>query len=243
MSLCQIYVWAQVWYITPTTHSSMKRSATTTGTKSFAKRRRVAAPRSLVTNKSTIPRPLRSRVELKRIIADLQTTGTIPAAGKIFVLPRVAAGDGSDQRNGRAIQVKGYEVRSTWQNDPTQDSAPIRVIIFKWTEARTLPVPSDIIDSLLNPPYQGTYNVRHASNYTILSDQILNNDANFNLTADTFGSKVATVNSRKNISFTQTYGDNTLSSVQDTGLYMLAVPFFGNVGLFLSTAAVTFVDI
>lgn len=222
----------------------LKRAARRTGPASF--KRRKFTSRALVVDKSTTVRPRKARTELKRVSTDISTAGTIPQAGTIFTFPRIAAGDENDERDGRAVQIKGYELRSFWQNDPSQDSAPIRIIVFKWTQARTTPVPSDIIDSAaVNPQIMGTYNVNHASNYTILDDKVYEASANSfgNPSLTAWQTRVIPMNSAKNVSFQQTYGDNTLTSVQDNGLYCLVLPFFGNVGLWLAQAAVTFVDI
>lgn len=222
----------------------MKRSMTITK-RPGAKRRKTTTKDKNVSARSLVARPPRPLVELKRNQALVENTITLGGAGVTFRLPLIQAGDLSSERNGRAIQVMGYDARCSFAAASTVPSCLVRIIIFLWKGEPDAPLINNILyDDSTSPPYQRSYNINHASNYKILSDSVQESKAQ---TGQLGGSAFYAVNqeyyrSSQDIKFTQTYSTNQASSVNNQALYCLAISSVDST-VFSMTAAVTFVDI
>lgn len=173
--------------------------------------------------KSGFTKNVSKKIEIKRVIATYSQSlsGSLPYVG---VFPTPAAGDLSNQRDGRAIQVKGFQSRWTFTPAVATEYANIRVIYFRWKQNTTVPTINSVLelasttDGLIAP-----YRVSTASLYSIVADDTYNANP---LTVSSAGGNYARnqipMNKSKAISFTQTFSGGTAGAT-DTALYVIFV--------------------
>jgi len=175
---------------------AVKRTTTTTLTKRPAKRTKVITG-------GFVRNPVNRR-EIKRIYEALSFAVASPTL--VEEVGDVAQGDTSGTRDGRAVQQLYTDV--VVLNDRT-DNVPIRVIIFKWTNALTPPTAANILTATTGV---GGYNINYEGSYKILSDRIVHS-ADENMM----------VKYRVKHSFTQTYYSTLVANVADSHMYVLVI--------------------
>jgi len=204
----------------------MKRSSTLSGTTTFKRTK-------LATKSSTVRAPASKTQELKRA-----STAIIPAAtvvgtgGSLFVYPRVAAGDDDDEREGRAIKIRGIQLFGT-ATSPENNNCLVRVVSFVWKQALVTPTVADIFEFPGLTAFYGTYNISQANNYDILKDDILN--------MSEVGPRTRHFHLQKNLALVQNYFGPALTEQSDKDIWVLVVTSF-NTALLSAGAATTFVD-
>lgn len=151
----------------------MKRSATITkqpGAKRFKKSSGVRT----ILRASTIAAPTRKRVELKRFTDEVLETNSIDPSGSLVRWGGIGEGSGPTQRDGRAVQLKAFEVRGRVQSST---SGNVRVIVGMWHQASSgPPTVNDILDdegATISRMY-APYSIRQAGGYTVLQDRVYN---------------------------------------------------------------------
>lgn len=217
-----------------------RRYASRTGPASY-KRAKTSARG--IQSASTIRAPKRTKIEVKRSYAGL-VDGVVGTSGSVFALPLVAAGSESDEREGRQIQIKGWEIRGSVLGDPFVGGALIRFVVFKWKQVLRVPILSDILyDQGASNPIYRSYNIEMASNYDILRDKVYNVEPKtVNPAGTAYDSNQEYVHLYGSANFIQSYQDPTLGAVCDQAIYVIAVSSASGSGLILQSAT-TFVDI
>lgn len=218
--------------------SRKRSSAPRTGPASYKRAKTSAAIQSA----STLPRPKSGRVEVKRIYGGLWLGTTTTALGLISSLPYIAAGDDSSEREGRAVRVKGYEVRG-WITSGTTGGL-VRVVVFKWKQSSTSPSVAAVLQqggtgiSLLS-----SYNINQSANYEVLRDKV------YHVNPQTLAPGGATLEPREqyvhlygSIDFTQTYSSQGSTSPTDNSIHVI-VCGMGVAGSTVSLqSAISFID-
>lgn len=155
---------------------SKKRSAARTGPAS-SKRAKIGTSANVL---ATVPKGIRSRVEVKRLVErtggagiTLNTSWSNP-----FEMPTPAVGDSSESRDGRVIKVLGYDIRINAKNSviPVQPSSNLRVVLVRTKGAITeTPLAADIFyPGLAGLQINALYNVNYSDTYQILFDRTYN---------------------------------------------------------------------
>lgn len=209
---------------------SRKRSSTSrrTGPASF-KRAKTTSARS-IQKASTVAAPKRKRIELKRGYAGVVTAiGTLTQTPVINWLPLIQAGQESDERDGRAIQIKGWEVRGAVWGSPTgafPGSGLIRVIVGKWKQAANgTPNANDILHDLGSGiPLHWSYNIEQAANYEILQDRVYNcNPKTLAPSGTSYDANTQYVHLYGKTNFEQTYAGNLQNTLADQALFIMVM--------------------
>lgn len=223
--------------------SSRKRTfASRTGPASY-KRAKLSTAKSIQKG-STIRAPPRRRVELKRVHDELAFL-SVSTTGQVEELPLIGGGSESSQRDGRAVVVKGWEIRGVCAAPTTSGGTIVRVIVFKWKQSNGgAPTIFDILSD--NGPSAATinasYNISQASNYNILSDRVYNTGVRtVSIGGTAYEPYQQYIHAYGKADFIQTYQSNTAAQVVDQQLYVLAVCEAPTT--VLMSASVTFVDI
>lgn len=207
----------------------MKRSNTTTSMGSTFKRAR------LVTKSSTVKSPASKTQELKRAQTAVIPTATgVGTAGSLFVYPRIAAGDGDDEREGRAIKIRGIELIGTAQASTETNNILVRMITFLWKQALVTPTAADILTSTGLTPFYGTYNISQANNYEIYKDDILN--------LSDVGQRTKPFHIQKNLGVIQNYFGPALTEQSDRDIWVFVVTSTAAGAVVTAGGATTFVD-
>lgn len=225
-----------------------KRSySSRTGPASY-KRAKTASAKS-IQKASTVAAPKRKRIELKRGYAGVVTAaGTLTSAPIINWLPLIEAGQESDERDGRAIQVKGWEVRGIVWGSPAgafPGSGIIRVIVGRWKQAANgAPNASDILHNLGSGiPIHWSYNIEQAANYDILQDRTYNcNPQTLAPSGTAYDANTQYVHLYGKTDFTQTYAGNLQATIADTALFIMVMSE-GNDCSAQLYSSVSFIDI
>ena len=179
---------------------------------------------------STVAAPKRKRIELKRGYAGVVTAiTTLTQAPVINWLPLIQAGQESDERDGRAIQVKGWEVRGTvWGS--TAGTFPgnglIRVIVGKWKQAQNgAPNANDILYNLgAGFPIHHSYNIEQASNYEILQDRVYNcNPKTLAPSGTAYDANTQYVHLYGKVDFQQNYAGPLQNTIADQALFIMVM--------------------
>jgi len=219
----------------------MKRSQSQSQTQrasQYKKARYTSTP--TVISASTVKAAAKRRVEVKRR-PDAVIISQISNAWRLDAFPMVAAGDGSINRDGRAIKVLGWEHRITNQ---TFGNGSTRFVYVLWKEALIPPTAGAIFDIVSGiPQINSTYNVDQAANYTIVADYI----HRWENTSPAIEGNEAMVNScyyhTKPTTFIQTYLGNAITDVCDKALYVFSVNSTNDSLACASQASVSFIDI
>jgi len=216
----------------------MKRSQSTGFSQGSVTKRYRKSPS--VTSASTVKASAKRRVEVKRrpdavIILQIDNTWRLDA------FPLVSAGDGSINRDGRAIKVLGWEHRIINQ---TPGNGCTRFVYVLWKEALVPPTAASIFDIVSGTPQiLATYNVDQAANYSILADYL----HHWENTSPAIDGNEAIVNScyhhTKATSFIQTYLGSGVGDVCDKAIYVFSVNATSTSLATLSQASVSFIDI
>lgn len=210
--------------------SSRKRSFASrrTGPASFKRAKTTSA--KAIQKASTVAAPKRKRIELKRGYAGVVAAiGTLTQSPVINWLPLIQAGQESDERDGRAIQVKGWEVRgAVWGS--TAGTFPgnglIRVIIGKWKQAQNgTPNANDILHNLGSGiPLHWSYNIEQAANYEILQDRVYNcNPKTLAPSGTAYDANSQYVHLYGKVNFEQTYAGNLQNTLADQALFIMVM--------------------
>lgn len=226
--------------------SSLKRSGSRlTGPASF--KRAKASSASSILRGSTVPASAKKRVELKRVIANtISLNGSMSPLGQLYAFPSLAGGSASNQREGRAVNIKAYELRGTvWYNGNYAGGA-IRIITFLWKQGSqgTVPIVSDILDAVGGtiPVIDAPYSVNHAAAYRILQDRVYNCSTMCESTGTGYVPHYQYVRQFGKLNITQTYYDQNDDSHQDNNIYVLVVAGHANGSCQLS-GSMTYIDI
>lgn len=194
---------------------------------------------------STVAASTKKRVELKRL-TDQMHTGTIGTQGIVLPFPIVEAGDEDDQRDGRAIEWRAWEVMFSYIPTNLVDYEKIRALVVLWKGLPAVPsTVSDLLDTGTWSNVFGMYDIKVAENVQIISDKIY--DCNTNSTINgttTFCRNTALVHSKGTRKFLQTFRSSSpdLSLADGAHLYLILIPLVGG-GLSSVVGATTFVDI
>jgi len=195
---------------------------------------------------STIAAPAKRRVEIKRVVGTIFNNAPTNA-GVVFPFPGIEAGDGEFQRDGRTVEIKGYQCLTTYTPLNTADTEHVRFIVFLWKSLPTLPTVADIIEAgPLGDDFIGTYSINTQGSYVILSDRIYNCNpmATANSTNTTFARATAAFQNKGSKSFTTNYWGSLDDIQQADGsqLFCLAIPRVGGGGL-RTTGSLSFIDV
>lgn len=226
----------------------MKRSGTRrTGPASYKRTKTVTA--KAIQKASTVAAPKRKRIELKRSYAGVAVqAGTLGTAPVVNWLPLIAAGQESDERDGRAVQIKGWEVRGAVWGSPAgtfPGSGLIRVIVGRWKQAANgAPNSNDILyDHGSGIPMHRSYNIEQASNYDILQDRVFNcNPKTLTPSGASYDANSQYVHLYGKVDFQQTYAGNLLGTIADQALFIMVMGEGPDMSCDLHSA-VSFIDI
>jgi len=213
-----------------------KRSTARTGPAS-SKRSRLTPS---VLSASTVKASTQKRIEVKRR-PDAVIINQIDNTWRLDRFPLISAGDGSINRDGRAIKILGYEHRIVNQ---TPGNGATRFVYVLWNQPLSPPVASSIFDIVSGAPhFNATYNVDQAANYTILGDYI----HRYENTSPAIDGNEAVVNTAivhtKKLGFIQTYFGSDVTDICDKVIYVFSVNMTGTSLATLSQASVSFIDI
>jgi len=198
---------------------------------------------------NTVAAPRRKRIELKRIAGQAAVTiATLGTAPVVNWLPLIAAGDEAFHRDGRAVQIKGWEVRGVvWGS--TSGAYPgaglIRVIVGKWKQAANgTPNSSDILRVTGSGiPLHHSYNIEQAANYDILQDRVYNCNPQTRVPAGTaYDANTQYVHLYGKADFTQTYAGPATNTLSDQALFIMVMSEGPDCSCDLH-ASVSFIDI
>ena len=198
-----------------------------------------------LTKASTVPASSKRRVELKRV-ADSSTITTVTSAGSVIPFPIPEAGDGSDERDGRMVEHRGYQ--AIWTYIPTNllDYEKVRVLVVLW---KGLPgIPSYRISSipLVGQTSSGQYNVKTAANVEILRDQIydVNTQGGLSAASTTMCRNTQAHMIRGTKRFQQGFKTQFADLTEGSGsaLYFVIIPLVGG-GASSIVMSSTFVDV
>ena len=199
----------------------MKRSGSRrTGPVSY-KRSRMSSAKS-IQKASTLAAPRRTRIEVKRSYAEVPVS-IVNGSGFVSPLPLIAAGDESDQRDGRAVQIKGWEVRGHASTNTSTGGALVRVIVFKWKRVGAGPSLAQILyDNGSGLAVHRSYNIEEAANYDILQDRMYNLGARcLSIAGTAFDPWEEPIHLYGSTSFVQTYSSPGINDVADVQLLSL----------------------
>lgn len=194
---------------------------------------------------STVAASTKKRVELKRL-TDQMYTGTISGNGIVLPFPVVEAGNEDDERDGRAIEWRGWEVMFSYIPTNLLDYEKIRALVVLWKGLPAVPSSvSDLLDTGTWANVFGMYDIKVAENVEIISDKIY--DCNSNSTINgttTFCRNTALVHAKGTKKFTQTFRSSApdLNLADGAHLYLVLIPLVGG-GLSSVVGATTFIDI
>lgn len=246
MSLCQVdylqpHNFLELMFSRKRTYSSR------TGPASY-KRAKTASAKS-IQKASTVAAPKRKRIELKRGYAGVVSAiGTLTQAPVVNWLPLIQAGQESDERDGRAIQIKGWEVRGAVWGSPGgafPGSGLIRVIVGRWKQAQNgSPSANDILRDIGSGiPLHHSYNIEQAANYEILQDRVYNcNPKTLAPSGTSYDANTQYVHLYGKVDFEQTYAGNLQNTLADQALFIMVM----SEGVDCSAelyASVSFIDI
>jgi len=195
---------------------------------------------------STVAAPAKKRVELKRVVGTIFNSAPTNA-GTVFPFPGIEQGDGNFQRDGRVVEVRGYQVLTSYTPLNTADTEHCRFIIFLWKSLPSLPTVSDILDGgPLSDDFLGTYNIDTQGSYEIISDRIYscNPMATANSANTVFARNTAAFQQKGAKKYMTSYW-GTLDDIQSADgsqLFCLAVPRNGG-GNLRATGALTFIEV
>lgn len=211
-----------------------------------AKRAKTSTVSRAPYKQSTVAAPTKRRVELKRVVGTVFNSAP-SNSGTVFPFPGIEAGDGEFQRDGRSVEVRGYQCLTTYTPLNVSDTEHVRFIVFLWKSLPTLPTTSDIIDSgPLGDTFLGTYVINTQGSYEILSDRIYNCNpmATSNSTNTTFARATAAFQNKGSKKYSTNYWGSLDDIQQADGaqLFCLAIPRVGGGGL-RTTGSITFIDI
>lgn len=197
---------------------------------------------------STLPLSTKRRTETKRVVTMLTNqAGTIPQSGNILPLPEVVAGNDSNEREGRAIQIKAWQVRGRVFYPNTGYGGLYRIIVFLWKLPLTVPNVGDIVeDGFVSggpQPFNGVYRIDTAAAYTILQDRIFDCNTYAAFSSSNAVPHIASVNMFGKIDVTQTYSTQFGGSVQDNKLYVCLLPNGAQNGSAILSSSMTYIDI
>lgn len=232
-----------------TTFTNMKRSFASrrTGPASYKRTKTVSA--KAIQKASTVAAPRRKRIELKRSYAGVAIApGTLGTAPVVNWLPLIAAGQESDERDGRAVQIKGWEVRGAVWGSPSGSfpgSGLIRVIIGKWKQAANgAPTVNDILyDHGSGIPLHRSYNIEQAANYDILQDRTYNcNPKTLAPSGTSYDANTQYVHLYGKTDFQQNYAGNLMATLTDQALFIMVMGEGPDMSAEIHSS-VTFIDI
>lgn len=200
-------------------------------------------PRLTATNvisASTVRASTKKRIEVKRR-PDAVIINQIDNIWRVDAFPLISAGDGSINRDGRAVKILGFEHRIINQ---TPGNGATRFVYVLWNQGLLPPIPSSIFDIVSGVPHiNSTYNVDQAANYTILGDYI----HRYENTSPAIDGNEAIVNTlivhTKKLNFVQTYLGNNITDVCDKAIYVFSVNATITSLATSSQASVSFIDI
>lgn len=210
--------------------STRKRSfSSRTGPASYKKAKASYSGRT-IQKASTVAAPRRKRIELKRSYAGVAIApGTLGTAPVVNWLPLIAAGDEADQRDGRSVQVKGWEVRGPcWGSTAGAfpGSGLVRVIVGKWKQAANgAPTVNDILyNHGSGIPITRSYNIEQAANYDILQDRIFNCNPQTLTPAGTgYDANTQYVHLYGKVDFQQNYSGPLMGTINDQALFIMVM--------------------
>lgn len=188
--------------------------------KRSVKTRKIVKP---VVEKGFVKVKAQAKVEVKRVIGSVSLSlGAGTANFQMLACP--APGVASNQRDGRAIQVRGYQSRLIYSPGTSSTNNNVRMIYFLWKEAYTTPTLSDILNvSGGTDGMIGTYNVNKAALYTILSDDTYNNNPlTQSVGGSSYVSNTGVFLKNQSVKFNQTFNDAS-STPNDIAIYVLVV--------------------
>ena len=189
----------------------------------------------------------RTKVELKRR-SDLMQNGTVGITGIVQPFPVVSSGDNPSNRDGRAIEVRGYQYSLNYIPTSVTPYEKFRVIIFLWKMNPTPPVAGDILDvSHGAGTYLSPYNINNSNAYDIISDVVYDcNPKTIEAPPSTneYASNVLSLNKRGTKKFVTTYNTpiGDIQSIVDNHMFMLCVPLMGG-GNCVAVGSITYVDV
>lgn len=199
-------------------------------------------PRLTATNvisASTVRASTQKRTEVKRR-PDAVIITPIPNVWRTDALPLISQGDGSINRDGRAVKLLGFEHRIAHVGEA---NGSVRFVYVLWKESLTPPGPSDIFDIIPGvPQIVATYNVDKAACYTILSDYVHHYENTSPALSGNESLVVNHYNHIKKLNFIQTYYGNLITDIADKAVYCFSVDSRGAFST-LTQASVSFIDI
>lgn len=195
---------------------------------------------------STVAAKTKKRVELKRLTEEM-FSGNITDAGVVIPFPAIQAGDEDDMRDGRAVEVRAWEVMFSYIPTNLLDYEKIRAVVVLWKGLPAVPTTvSDLLDTGTWANIFGMYDIKVAQNVEIISDKIydVNTNSVLNAATPTFARNPALVHSKGTKKFIQTYRGSlpVLTAADGSHLYLVLIPLVGG-GLSSVVAATTFIDI
>jgi len=196
--------------------------------------------------KSTVAAPTKKRVEVKRVVGTIFNNSPT-SSGTIFPFPGVEAGDGEFQRDGRSVEVRGYQLGCTYVPLAVSDVEKFRFIVFLWKSLPALPSVTDIIDGgPLTDNFLGTYNIQTQGSYEIVSDVIYDctPQATANASTPTFARHAAAFQKKGSKKYVTNYWGSLDDIQQADGaqLFCIGIPMVGGGGM-RCTGALSFIDI
>lgn len=221
---------------------SSQASAPITYVRSTKRFKSAAAP---AYKASTVPATSKRRVELKRV-ADSSTITTVTSAGSVIPFPIPEAGDGSDERDGRMVEHRGYQ--AIWTYIPTNllDYEKVRVLVVLWKGLPGIPLVSDLLDTSSWSNFFGQYNVKTAANVEILRDQIydVNTQGGLSAASTTMCRNTQAHMIRGTKRFQQGFKTQFADLTEGSGsaLYFVIIPLVGG-GASSIVMSSTFVDV
>lgn len=226
--------------------SAKRKPARRTGPASYKR-----AKQSGAINKQSLTRQVpRSLVEVKRAIervanAPINVSTTWTTTG--FQFPLIQGGDNANEREGRAVRIKGWELRINISNfSTTATNALLRVVVLRTYGTLALsPLGTQVFNSggTGSAEICALYNPEYAQAYTVMADRVIDMNT---FTLDGAGNAAARTNYcqlSKACNFIQSYYSNSGADVVDTQLHVFFVTNIGSGVQLQATAGLTFVEV
>lgn len=225
--------------------SNKRKAARRTGPASYKRAKQTGA-----INKQSLTRQVPSAlVEVKRTIdrvagAPVNVTTTWSTG---FQFPYIQGGDNANEREGRAVKIKGWELRVNASNfSTTATNALVRCVVVRTYGTLTQnPLATSIFFSggAGSAEICALYNPEYAQAYTILADRVIDINSHLLEAGGNVAARTGYLQLSKSCNFIQSYYSNSGADVVDTQLHVFFVGNTGSGVQLQATCGLSFVEV